>query len=326
MTAAVSAGNIEGPREETSLLAFYSILLKHRRIIAICGALSTFIFGIFAVAEAKRFESRASFIVKGASSPVALPNSATSFGLVLTAHADFAQSVVFYAELATANVVLNAAASQSYATSASNGVKRPLPEIFGIKETNPQLARDAAVAILKQNVSTSISTRSGIVSVSVATADPLVAQGIAASILHEVEIWSRTKSHVDAVQEREFTEGLANDAKAKLGLAEQTLESFLVTNRSYASPELTIEHDRLVREVNMRQQVFTALETSLEQAKIEEGRDRSAINIVEVADLPVEPERAAAVRKILVGLATGLCVGMVLAFLVQRGEEKKIVA
>jgi uncharacterized protein involved in exopolysaccharide biosynthesis len=76
----------------------------------------------------------------------------------------------------------------------------------------------------------------------------------------------------------------------------------------------------------MRQEVYTALETSLEQAKIEEGRDRAAINIVEVADLPVEPERAAAVRRTLVGLATGLCVGMVLAFLVQRAEEKRILA
>jgi len=126
------------------------------------------------------------------------------------------------------------------------------------------------------------------------------------------------------VRERQFTEGLANDAKAKLSIAEQNMETFLATNRSYTSPELTIEHDRLTREVNMRQQVYTALETSLEQARIEEGRDRSAINIVEVADLPVEPERAAALRRILVGLATGLCVGMVLTFLVQRAEEKRL--
>ena len=31
------AGRIEGPREETSMLAFLSILLNHRRLIAVCA-------------------------------------------------------------------------------------------------------------------------------------------------------------------------------------------------------------------------------------------------------------------------------------------------
>jgi uncharacterized protein involved in exopolysaccharide biosynthesis len=263
--------------------------------------------------------------VKGAAAPVALPNTATSLGLVLTAHADFAQSVMFYSDLATANVVLNAAAVKSYATSTSNGVKRPLPELLGIKEKNPDLAREQAIAHLQNNVSTSINTRSGVVSISVAAGDPLLAQELAATILSEIEMWSRTRAHVDAVQERQFTESIANDAKAKLGVAEQNLETFLATNASYASPELTIEHDRLTRDVAMRQQVYTALANSLEQAKIEEGRDHSAINIVELAELPIEPQRAAALRKILIGLASGLCLGMVLAFVLQRMAEKRIV-
>jgi uncharacterized protein involved in exopolysaccharide biosynthesis len=324
VTAAVSAGNIEGPREETSLVAFLSILLAHRRTIAICGLLGTFIFGVFAIAEAKRFESQASFIVKGAAAPVALPNTASSFGLVLTAHADFAQSVVFYSDLAGANVVLNAAAAKSYATSTSHGAKRPLPELLGIKEKNPSIARDRAIAYLKSNVSTSINTRSGVVSISIAAGDPLLAQGLAATILHEIEMWSRTRAHADAVQERQFTQSVADDAKARLAVAEQNLETFLATNASYGSPELTIEHDRLARDVSMRQEVYTALANSLEQAKIEEGRDHSAINIVEVADLPVEPQRAAALRKILIGLASGLCLGMMLAFVLQRMAEKRL--
>ena len=324
--APVSAGRIEGPREETSLLAFFGILLQNRRLIGLCGLIGTLIFAAFSLSQAARFESRASFIVKGAATPVQLPNTATSFGLVLTAYADFAQSVVFYADLAAANVILRTAAEQSYATSKSHGQKIPLPEILGIKTSNHQLAVDRAVRQLSKSVSSFINTRSGVVSISVASPDPLVAQELASKILSEMEIWSKTRAHTQAVKEREFTQSLVDDAQAKLTQAEDALNTFLVTNRMWASPELTIEHNRLSREVDMRQQVYTALAESLEQAKIEEGRDRSAINIVEVADLPVEPQRVAALRRTIIGLSAGLLVGMILAFLRQRADEKKLLA
>jgi uncharacterized protein involved in exopolysaccharide biosynthesis len=326
VTVAVTAGNIEGPREETSLLAFFAILLAHRRMIAVCSLIGTIVFGIFALSEATKYESKASFIVRGVSTPVGLPNSATSLGLVLTAFADFAQSVAFYSDLTTANTVLRRVARQSYATSESRGAVRPLPQILGIREKNPVLAVDRAVDSLRASVSTSINARSGVVSVSVAARDPLLAQEISATILHEIEIWSRTRAHAEAVRERQFTEGLAADAKTKLTQAEQRMASFLAINREYNSPDLKMEYDRLQRELGVRQQVFTALATSLEQAKIEEGRDRAAIDIVDVSDRPIEPQRQAAVRKTLIGLATGMLVGMVLAFLTQRATERRLIA
>jgi uncharacterized protein involved in exopolysaccharide biosynthesis len=324
-TAVVSAGKIEGPREATSLLAFFAVLLAHRRMIALCGLVGTLAFGVFALSEAARFESRASFIVKGSAPPVALPNTASSLGVLLTSHADFSQSVVFFSDFVNSNVLLRIVAAGSYPTSASRGVKRPLPELFGVKEKNRTLAINSAAEKLAHNVSASINTRSGVVSVSVATFDPLLAQELVTAIVNELEDWSKERSHIDAVKEREFVEGLANDAKGKLSEAEQAMNTFLVTNRIYNAPDLAIEHDRLQRQVNMRQEIFTQLEQSLEQAKIEEGRDRSPVNVVEVGDLPIEPQRVAAMRKTMIGLAAGLFVGMALAFVRQRAAEKRLI-
>ena len=73
----------------------------------------------------------------------------------------------------------------------------------------------------------------------------------------------------------------------------------------------------------MRQQIYTSLMQSLEQAKIEEVRDPTAISIVETADLPPDPERKTFFRRTLLGLAVGLLVGVVLAFVVQRAQEKR---
>ena len=60
---------------------------------------------------------------------------------------------------------------------------------------------------------------------------------------------------------------------------------------------------------------------TFEQAKIEEVRDPTTLNIVEPPDLPTQPEREAALRETLLGLAAGALVGIVIAFLKQRAAE-----
>jgi uncharacterized protein involved in exopolysaccharide biosynthesis len=82
----------------------------------------------------------------------------------------------------------------------------------------------------------------------------------------------------------------------------------------------------LERDVGMRQQIYTALAQTYEQARIEENRVPTILNVVEPADLPVEPQRREALRKTLIGLVTGLLAGMVIAMLQQRVEEKKSIA
>jgi uncharacterized protein involved in exopolysaccharide biosynthesis len=223
-------------------------------------------------------------------------------------------------------VILRSAAQELYATSTSKGARRPLADVLGIKYKSPKDGIEKAAHYLARNVSSAISARSGIVAISVASPDPLLSQEIATKILYEIGMWSRANAHAQAVREREFTEGVANDAHAKLSQAEQALASFRTTNRDINAPDLKLEDDRLFREVQMRQEIYTAVAGSLEQAKIEEGRDRMAINIVEVASLPAEPMTMAAWRRTFFGLATGLLVGMVLAFLKQRAYERRVLS
>ena len=57
---------MEGPREETSLLSFLSIVLKHRRVVVTCALAGSAVFGLMAAARADDYVSRASFVVRGA--------------------------------------------------------------------------------------------------------------------------------------------------------------------------------------------------------------------------------------------------------------------
>jgi uncharacterized protein involved in exopolysaccharide biosynthesis len=319
----INAGQVEGPREETSLLAFLSIVLAHRNTVALATLAGTLIFGTIAASGAVLYESRASFVVKGAHAPIQLPGGAGALGISLAAYADFGQSVVFYSDLTASKTILRTVASQSYETEDSKGRKRRLADIYGIKEPNRDLADGMAADRLKQGVSANISTRSGVVRLSVREFDPLLAQQIANNILAAADNWSKQRGHEQAVREREFLEQLVADEKTKTDQAEQALSDFLKLNREYiTAPQLNIEHDRLDRDVQMRQQIYTALAQTLEQARIEEVRSPVTVNIVEAADLPVEPQRREALRTTLLGLVAGMLVGIVIALIQQRALEK----
>jgi uncharacterized protein involved in exopolysaccharide biosynthesis len=320
---AIKAGNADGPREETSLLAFFSILLANRRLIAGFALLGTVVAGIIASAEADQFVSRAAFMVRGARPTVQLPGGAGALGVSLVAYAEFSQSVSFYGELLRSKGVLGAVASKEYVTSKNPNQKQTLAKALGIRESNPEIAKQLAVQQLSTDVSYSISSRTGLVGVAVKEADPLIAQQVNANILVEIDKWSRNEGHTQAVSERQFIEQLVADARSRLAQSEQAVRSFLELNRSYeSSPELKLEFARLQRDVNLRQEVYTSLTQTYEQARIEEVRSPNVINIVETADFPVDPQRKEALRTTLIGLATGLLIGMVLAFLRQRVEEK----
>lgn len=328
MTAAViRAGNPSGPREETSLLAFLSIILAHRRVIAICALAGTAIFGVLAASQADLYVSKSSFVVKGARAPVAIPGGAAALGITLSAYADFSQSVSFYADLSRAMNILRIIAAKDYVTEESGGRRIPLPEAMGIKAQNRVAAIEEAALRLSKSVSYSISSRTGVVRLSVEESDALLAQQINANILTELDTWSKEQGHAQAVLERRFMDQAVADARAKLSQAEQSERSFLELNRLYqSSPQLRLEYNRRFREVEMRQQIYTALAQTLEQARIEEVRRPTLINVIESADLPVEPQRREALRKTLTGLAAGLLVGMVLAVLRQRVSEKEALA
>jgi uncharacterized protein involved in exopolysaccharide biosynthesis len=322
----VRAGYVEGPREETSLLAFGSILLANRRTIAACTLAGTLIMGAIAATTADLYVSHASFIVKNTRTPVQIPGGASALGVTLSAYMEFSQSVAFYADLSRAMNILRLVAAKDYVTEDSQGKRVTLPEAMGIPTKDRAQAIEEAANRLSKDVQYTIGTRTGVVKLAVQSRDPMLAQQLDANILAEVDKWSKQQGHEQAILERKFMEQLVADSRAKLAQAEASEKNFLELNRLGAtSPELRLEYARRTREVLMRQEIYTSLAQTLEQARIEEVRTPEVINVIESADLPVEPQRREALRLTFTGLAAGMLVGMVLAVLRQRVAEKQLI-
>ena len=319
--AAIRAGRIEGPREETSLLAFLSIVLLHRRVVVLSALAGTAIFGAVAAGSANLYVSRASFVVRGSSVPIQLPGGTAALR-VFQQGQQFSQSVNFYSDLVKAKSVAYPVAARTYVT--SKGERKSLAQIYGIDDKDQRIANALAGDRLITDVSSSVYSRSGVIGMAVKSTDPLVAQQLATSILQALDSYGGIRRQAQTVEERTFIEALLREARSKLDQAEQEVAAFLRNNREYEnSPQLLLAHNRLTRNVMMQQQIYTALTQSYEQAKIEEVRDPTALNIVEPPDLPGEPQRREAIRKTLLGFAAGALVGIVIAFLKQRAAESR---
>jgi len=313
-----------GAREETSLLVFLSILLRNRRIIAVCGLIGLITFGAVALTEANLYIASGSFSARGNRTAVQIPGLSEHVGLSLGV-IDVAQSTVFYAELARSNSVLIPVAEKTYTVTTSKGTKTgPLADFLGIRTANPKAGAVLAARRIGDDVAVLTSGRSGVVTLLVTAEEPQIAQQVALNILKELDSYSATTRKDQAVAERKFVEGLVAESRQKLSDAEERLARFRQQNRDFQSaPQLMIQDDQLTRDVDMAQQDYSGLESSYQQARIEEVRNLSAINIVEYPDLPVDPQRREAARKTLIGLVTGLLAGIVIAFLRQRVDEKK---
>jgi uncharacterized protein involved in exopolysaccharide biosynthesis len=89
------------------------------------------------------------------------------------------------------------------------------------------------------------------------------------------------------------------------------VQRFLQANRAFASdPQLQFEHDRLQRELLLRNAVYTTVRQSLEQARIEVSRDTPTITVVQQALPPLVANNKLLPIKILLGLILGSMFGL----------------
>jgi uncharacterized protein involved in exopolysaccharide biosynthesis len=97
-------------------------------------------------------------------------------------------------------------------------------------------------------------------------------------LLNEFNLETRQSQ---ALEEGRFVSARMAEAQEELREAEEALKTFLQQNRQFRnSPELVFEHDRLQRQVAMRQEIFTSLAQSHEQSRIDAVRDTPVITVI----------------------------------------------
>jgi uncharacterized protein involved in exopolysaccharide biosynthesis len=136
---------------------------------------------------------------------------------------------------------------------------------------------------------------------------------IAERLLEGLNYFNLITRQSQARQERRFTEGRLEAARASLRAAEDVLQRFLQANRQFAeSPALTFQRDRLQREVLLQQQVVVSLAQQYEENRIREVRDTPVITIIETPILAARPDSRLWALIVCLGTVGGFCVGVLI--------------
>jgi uncharacterized protein involved in exopolysaccharide biosynthesis len=219
-----------------------------------------------------------------------LGSVAAQLGIAVPAGAAL-QSPQLYGEVARSRQVLRAVVSARYEVTRPEPFAGPLVDYYRIPAGDSLRRVDLAVRRLGRELTVQASARTGLVRLGIRQRSPELAAAILRRVLEAVEDFNVRVRQTQAGGERRFVEERLAVAREELREAEDALERFLERNREYrSSPRLLFAHERLQRQVALRQGVAATLAAALEQARIDEVRATPVLTVVEPPVLPGLPD------------------------------------
>jgi uncharacterized protein involved in exopolysaccharide biosynthesis len=294
-----------------SLLALLNIMLRHRRMLLLCGLLAAVLVDLPVLLTQRMYTSDASFMPQQ-NAPSNVEGLATQIGISLPTAQDGTQ---LYADLLRSRGVLRTVAEAPYTFATPEGRRtESLVQLYG-EGASPQERTASALRKLNSLVTTTVSPKTAVITLKVSAPYPELARDVSLRLIDELNRFNLERRQSQAGAERKFAETRLADAQAELRRAENELETFLAQNREYrSSPHLSFQADRLTREVSLRQGVFNVISQTYEQSKMDEVRDTPVITVIDKPETPLIPDSRGLVITTILGFFLGVGLAMVVAF------------
>jgi hypothetical protein len=229
-----------------------------------------------------------------------------------------------YVQLLSSSELLEPVARETVTVRELGDRRVSLMDLLEVPEDSPPRRLARTVTVLKRLIDVREVRPLGTVAMSVTTRWPSVSLALADRLLADVNRFNIEQRQSQAASERHFADTLAGDAERALRSAEDRLQAFLQQNRGFiSSPQLQFERDRLQRDVSLRQQLYTTLLQSREDARIREVRTTPVITILENPRLAAFPESRRVVLKTLLGFIVGLTAAVLAALLWQVASRSR---
>ena len=189
-----------------------------------------------------------------------------------------------------------------------------LLDLLRIKNKDLERRQELALKALAQSMRTTHDEETNLVTLKVTTEWRHLSAAVANRTLDLLTEFNREQRSSRARSKRDFLDRRTALARSELTTAEMRHRAFSEQNRSWkSSPTLVLLEETLRREVDRAADLYLALQTQLETARIEEVNDAALITVV---DSGVPPRKAAWPRHGVLTVSTvmaGTLVGTMLA-------------
>ena len=242
--------------------------------------------------------------------PSGLTGLASQFGFA-GASAGGSRSPQFYAEVLTSFEIMERTLRAQYADPRLPAASRDstsLLELLEIDERESFTGVQRGVRDLRGLVGVSVDQQTNIIQVSVDAQWPSLAAAVANRIIATLNEFNEQTRRSQAGERRRFIEERGTVTQMALDEAEQDIQVFYESNRTWQqSPQLTVEERRLRRVADLHQELYLTLMREHELALIQEVNEVPIITVIDRAVPPLERSRPRRRRMVLlVALLSGM--------------------
>ncbi|MGA7161817.1 MAG: Wzz/FepE/Etk N-terminal domain-containing protein [Bacteroidota bacterium] len=227
-----------------------------------------------------------------------------------------------YPTIATSEAVLKNVIYQKYKTE-SFPDSADLLKIWDVDEKDPQLAYESMLKTLRDGLEVSLDIKTSVLTISLLTKEPQLSADIVNTVASELDLFVRTKRTTNASEQRKWIEERMKEVEADLEKSENALKDFRENNRRVSdSPQLLLEQERFIREVQINSTLYTELKRQYELAKIDEIKNIPIVNIMDAGRAAVWKEKPKKSIIVLTSFFLSLFGGMAFVYLKHKYREK----
>jgi uncharacterized protein involved in exopolysaccharide biosynthesis len=180
-----------------------------------------------------------------------------------------------------------------------------------------------ALEILNDRISVN-EGKSGLITVEILMEEPEIAAAMANTMYPTIVDFTVEIHSKQAKLNRKFIEGRQIEVKEQLTEAEDVLKVFRERNRSImGSPQLQLELERLLREVEIQTQVYITLQQQYELARINEVKETPSVVILDEGKPAVEIDRPKKKIIIILSIILGGIGGIVIILIRHAINSRK---
>jgi uncharacterized protein involved in exopolysaccharide biosynthesis len=159
-----------------------------------------------------------------------------------------------------------------------------LIQYWKIKEKTPERSYEVGLKGLQDGLLISSDIKLNVVTMEMSTEEPQLSADILNTVIAELDNFIRTKKKTNASEQRKWIEGRLAEVKSDLETSENKLKDFRMSNRIVStSPQLLLEQERMLREVQINTTLYTELKKQYELVKIEEIKNIPLISVMDYA-------------------------------------------
>lgn len=234
------------------------------------------------------------------------------------------KSGIYYPDLIMSRALHESILDQEFETK-KFGQKRSLISILtgGKKEKSVKESSNKnvskALKSLKKSIRVKTKRTSMLVEIKVNSFEPKLAYDISNQIINQLNLLLRKFEEDKLKQKMNFIVKRINEEEYDLIHSENELKKFRENNRDInRSPALMLEQERLIRDKQVRTEVYITLKQQYEMAQIKQMDNPNFVHLIDSSGIPIKRKSPERTKSVLLAFSFGMIIAVGTIFFKQR--------